>query len=133
MGKIQDESCDGIGPLKVELNKTWLTTPANVSAPMTPAKVSAPMAGIKHDHMKRDFTLLPWDSVEEIVKVLEFGAAKYARDNWKNVEADRYVKAAFRHLVAYSQGEQNDKESGMPHLAHLGCCVLFLLSLEKEP
>jgi hypothetical protein len=124
MGKIQDESCDGIGPLKVELDKTWLTTPANVSAPM---------AGIKHDHMKRDFTLLPWDSVEEIVKVLEFGAAKYARDNWKNVEADRYVKAAFRHLVAYSQGEQNDKESGMPHLAHLGCCVLFLLSLEKEP
>jgi hypothetical protein len=120
MDKNKDASCDGIGPLRVELDKSWYTT-----TPQT--------QGIKHDHMKRDFTLLPWDSVEEIVKVLEFGAAKYARDNWKNVEADRYVKAAFRHLVAYSQGEQNDKESGMPHLAHLGCCVLFLLSLEKEP
>jgi hypothetical protein len=124
MGKIQDEACDGITSIDVDLDKSWYTT----------AKVVVePMAGIKHDHMKRDFTLLPWDSVEEIVKVLEFGAAKYARDNWKKVEADRYVKAAFRHLVAYSQGEQNDKESGMPHLAHLGCCVLFLLSLEKEP
>ena len=49
------------------------------------------------------------------------------------VSADRYVKAAFRHLIAYSQGEVNDKESGLPHLAHLGCCVLFLLSLEDEP
>ena len=125
MGKIQDESCDGITSINVDLNKAWYTT-AEVLA-------SAPMAGIKHDHMKRDFTLLPWDSVEEIVKVLEFGAAKYARDNWKKVEADRYVKAAFRHLIAYSQGEENDQESGMPHLAHLGCCVLFLLSLEKEP
>jgi hypothetical protein len=87
--------------------------------------------GMKFDGDKRDFTLLPWDSVEEIVKVLEFGAAKYARDNWKHVAADRYVKAAFRHLVAYSQGEEHDQESGLPHLAHLGCCVLFLLSLEK--
>jgi len=88
--------------------------------------------GVKFDGDKRDFTLLPWDAVEEIVKVLEFGAAKYARDNWKHVAADRYVKAAFRHLVAYSQGEANDQESGLPHLAHLGCCVLFLLSLEKS-
>lgn len=133
MGKIQDEACDGITPLGETVDKGWMTVPEiNAWAEKTVAKQAA-MAGIKHDHMKRDFTLLPWDSVEEIVKVLEFGAAKYARDNWKNVEADRYVKAAFRHLVAYSQGEQNDKESGMPHLAHLGCCVLFLLSLEKEP
>lgn len=123
MGKDQDEACDGIGAVKVNLDKTWYA--ATVS-------VTEPMAGIKHDHMKRDFTLLPWDSVEEIVKVLEFGAAKYARDNWKKVEADRYVKAAFRHLIAYNNGEENDKESGLSHLAHLGCCVLFLLALEKK-
>jgi hypothetical protein len=85
--------------------------------------------GMKFDGGKRDFTLLPWASVEEIVKVLEFGAQKYARDNWKQVEdaQHRYTKAALRHLVAYTQGEVNDPESGLPHLAHLGCCVLFLL------
>lgn len=85
--------------------------------------------GMKFDGGKRDFTLLPWASVEEIVKVLEFGAQKYERDNWKKVEdaQHRYTKAALRHLVAYTQGEVNDPESGLPHLAHLGCCVLFLL------
>lgn len=91
------------------------------------------MDGIKFDGDKRDFTLLPWSSVEEIVKVLEFGARKYHRDNWKKVASDRYVKAAFRHLVAYSQGEINDQESGLPHMAHLGCCVLFLLSEKDRP
>lgn len=87
--------------------------------------------GIKFDDDKRDFTLLPWPAVEEIVKVLEFGAKKYSRDNWKHVAAERYTKAAFRHLVAYNQGEELDQESGLSHLAHLGCCVLFLISLEK--
>jgi hypothetical protein len=122
MGKDQDEQCDGIGALKIELDKSWYTTPNDAVPPI----------GIKFDDNKRDFTLLPWPAVEEIVKVLEFGAKKYARDNWKNVEADRYVKAAFRHLIAYSQGEENDKESGLSHLAHLGCCVLFLLALGEK-
>jgi Domain of unknown function (DUF5664) len=97
------------------------------------AYFTLPEQGMKFDGGKRDFTLLPWAGVEEIVKVLEFGAAKYARDNWKHVEGaqHRYTKAAFRHLIAYNNGEINDPESGLPHLAHVGCCILFLLALEK--
>jgi hypothetical protein len=97
------------------------------------AYFTLPEQGMKFDGGKRDFTLLPWGGVEEIVKVLEFGAAKYSRDNWKHVEGaqHRYTKAAFRHLIAYNNGEINDPESGLPHLAHLGCCILFLLALEK--
>ena len=91
------------------------------------------MQGIKYDTDKRDFTLLPWDSVEQIVQVLEFGAQKYSRDNWRYVEdaKHRYTKAALRHMIAYTKGEIDDPESGMPHLAHLGCCLLFLMELDK--
>jgi hypothetical protein len=91
------------------------------------------MQGMKFDTDKRDFTLLPWDSVEQIVQVLEFGAQKYSRDNWRYVEdaKHRYTKAALRHMVAYTKGEIDDPESGMPHLAHLGCCLLFLMELDK--
>tara|TARA_R110000868_G_scaffold7545_1_gene40623 strand:- start:998 stop:1273 length:276 start_codon:yes stop_codon:yes gene_type:complete len=91
------------------------------------------MQGIKYDTDKRDFTLLPWDSVEQIVQVLEFGAQKYSRDNWRYVEdaKHRYTKAALRHMIAYTKGEVDDPESGMPHLAHLGCCLLFLMELDK--
>lgn len=90
--------------------------------------------GRKFDAGKLDYTLVPWDGLEEIVKVLEFGAKKYARDNWRYVEkADvRYLAAAFRHMIAYNQGEKTDKETGLSHLAHAGCCILFLLSLTKN-
>ena len=90
--------------------------------------------GRKFDAGKLDYTLVPWDGLEEVVKVLEFGARKYARDNWKHVEgADtRYLAAAFRHLIAYNTGEKVDQETGLSHLAHAGCCLLFLLSLEKR-
>lgn len=89
--------------------------------------------GMKFDAGKPDYTLVPWDGVEEIVKVLEFGAKKYERDNWKYVDGaqTRYLAAAFRHIIAYNQGQTTDQETGLSHLAHAGCCLLFLLSLEK--
>lgn len=90
--------------------------------------------GRKYDTGKPDYTLLPWDAVEEIVKVLDFGARKYARDNWKHVEGaeTRYLAAALRHITAHARGEKDDPETGISHLAHAGCCILFLLSLEKK-
>lgn len=90
--------------------------------------------GRKYDKGKPDYTLLPWNAVEEVVRVLDFGARKYARDNWKYVQdADmRYLAAAFRHLAAHAQGELVDEETGISHLAHASCCVLFLLSMEKS-
>lgn len=90
--------------------------------------------GRKYDTGKPDYTLLPWDAVEEIVKVLDFGARKYARDNWKHVEGaeTRYLAAALRHITAHARGEKDDHETGISHLAHAGCCILFLLSLEKK-
>ena len=103
-------------------------------AQITPrAAVKAPAVGRKFDTDKPDYTLLPWDAVEEIVKVMDFGANKYARDNWKHVEgADtRYLAAAFRHLSAYAQNEDVDAETGISHLAHAACCMLFMISINK--
>ena len=92
------------------------------------------MTGMKFDQEKPDYTLLPWGSVEEIVKVLDLGAKKYARDNWKLVDngKTRYLAASFRHMAAYTQGQQNDPETGLSHMAHAGCCILFLLALEQR-
>jgi hypothetical protein len=87
------------------------------------------MKGHKADEAKLDWTLVPWSALAPIVKVLEFGAKKYGRDNWQHVEPAerRYTAAAYRHLNAFTEGEDTDPESGQLHLAHLGCCVLFLL------
>jgi hypothetical protein len=89
--------------------------------------------GRKFDAGKLDYTLVPFEALDEIVKVLMFGAQKYDRDNWRHVDdaAQRYAAAAFRHLTAHLKGENVDSETGVSHLAHAGCCILFMLGLEK--
>lgn len=90
--------------------------------------------GHKADNDKPRFSLVPLSALSEVIKVLEFGAKKYAPDNWQKVPAarTRYYDAAMRHLTAWFSGERNDPESGIHHLAHAGCCVLFLLWFEVK-
>lgn len=56
------------------------------------------------------------------------------RDNWKKVPnaRQRYIDAGFRHFAAYAGGEKKDAETGMSHLAHAMCCMLFLLAFDKD-
>ena len=90
--------------------------------------------GVKHDGGKPRLSLLPWAAVLVVVEVLEYGAKKYAPDNWRHVPdaRRRYFDAAMRHLTAWWSGERADAETGLSHLAHAACCVLFLLALELE-
>lgn len=41
------------------------------------------------------------------------------------------IAAAMRHLAAWRDGEQLDEESGLPHLAHALCCIVFLRELDR--
>lgn len=84
--------------------------------------------GVKADKSKPRFGLIPPHMLEEVARVLTFGAEKYAKDNWKYVEdgRERYLDALLRHALAYNKGEVEDPESGMHHLAHAICCALFI-------
>ena len=87
----------------------------------------------KDDAGKVDLSLLPFAALEGVARVLEFGAAKYAPHAWRHVEDGhhRYVNAALRHLHAHAKGELNDPETGLPHLAHAACSILFALELPR--
>ena len=85
--------------------------------------------GTKFDNEKLRPSLLPIESLEVVTKVLMFGSAKYSDHNWKivpNARA-RYIDAAMRHLMAVVREEENDAESGLSHVAHCICCLLFVL------
>jgi hypothetical protein len=89
--------------------------------------------GRKDDSGKLPYDLLPHDAIEEIVKVLQFGANKYAARNWeKGMHWSRPYAALMRHMYAWWRGQGHDPETGMTHLAHAGCCILFLLALERR-
>jgi hypothetical protein len=85
--------------------------------------------GVKYDNRKADYSLVPPKALDDVVKVLTFGAEKYDRHNWKKLEnlEDRYFAAAQRHLWAVMRGETHDPESGEHHYAHALCCIMYLL------
>ncbi len=89
---------------------------------------------IKKDAGKTLFHLIPWDAFEQVAKVMTINAkpiGKYDEHNWaKNggLEYSRPYNALMRHMTAWWAGEENDPETGLSHLAHACCNVLFLLA-----
>lgn len=91
-------------------------------------------SGLKYDDGKLRWDLLPWPAIEEIVKVLTYGASKYGSNTWQTVEPfnERYTAALFRHLIADIKGEDVDAESSIMHLSHAACNLVFILSRKLE-
>ncbi len=90
-------------------------------------------SGLKFDGGKPEYGLIPPLAQEEMVRVLTFGAKKYARENWRLVSEGerRYFDAMLRHVWAWKQGEENDPESGLSHLGHAMCCLAFLYEVSR--
>ena len=90
--------------------------------------------GIKYDGEKPKMNLLPPKAIVEVAKVLTFGAEKYGAENWKELEdlQNRYTAGALRHIFAHMDGEKLDSETGLSHMAHALCCLLFKLEIELE-
>jgi hypothetical protein len=90
--------------------------------------------GIKYDLGKPQLSLIPKEFLDSVAAVLEFGAAKYQRDNWrKGIKYSRVLDAAMRHLTAFINNETIDAESNLNHLSHAACCLAFLLTYEAHP
>jgi hypothetical protein len=88
--------------------------------------------GVKHDQEKLPLHLLSPYALEEVGKVLAFGAKKYAARNWENgIAYSRIMGAILRHTMAYLRGERLDKETGLSHAAHICCEAMFLVHFEQ--
>lgn len=107
-------------------------SPAPVQATHTPEEEpTEPTPFQKHDSGKDRWSLLPFDAISEVVKVLMFGANKYEAHNWsKGADWSRYFDATMRHMTAWWMRDPHDPQSRLSHLAHAACCILFLIASE---
>lgn len=113
---------------------TWSTDRYSVSFGARAAvdQIANATGGVKHDGGKPPMSLLSREALEQTAAVLEFGKNKYAAHNWrKGFDWSRPLSAAMRHLMAFNDGEDKDPESGLSHLAHCLCDVMFVLEFEK--
>ena len=112
----------------------FLNEPRPIKDPLTESQDPNHTGGRKFDGGKLQYGLLPPLALQDVVKVLTFGAQKYEIDNWKRVPdaKRRYFDAANRHIWAYKAGEINDDETGINHLAHAICCLMFINDLDAS-
>lgn len=78
--------------------------------------------------------LLPPVAMEKTAWAHQCGAGKYGPYNWrdKKISASQYVAAVMRHLNAWHNGQNDDSESGLSHLAHVGATVNILMDAEDN-
>ena len=114
----------------------------NLPAEQTPEYKAAAAAirpegerSLRYNTGKPDYSLIPLASMKEAAKVLEYGATKYAVDNWRKPTNWRVSYACLmRHMAAWQSGEDLDPESGFSHLGHAACNILQMLDmLENHP
>lgn len=93
-----------------------------------------PTGGIKYDHEKVRWDLLPLGALEEVAKLLTFGAKKYQAWNWyTGLSYSRCFAAAMRHIKRFMwDREEYDEESQCHHLAAFTFYGLVMLTFALE-
>ncbi len=88
-------------------------------------------SGTKKDEGKVRLDLISSIAIFELGKVLTFGATKYDANNWRNgIAWSRVIGATLRHIFLWVRGQDKDEETGLSHLAHAFCNLMFLLEYE---
>jgi len=77
---------------------------------------------------KVPFSTVPAPVIAEIGLAMLEGARKYGRHNYRaiGVRASVYYDAMFRHLTAWWEGEDIDKDSGLSHITKALACLAVL-------
>jgi hypothetical protein len=91
------------------------------------------MQALRYNQGKVEWSLVDYKSLESMVKVLEYGVEKYARNNWKKgMPATQIIESMLRHTYKLLEGELVDSESGIEHIGHIQCNAMFLSYVLSE-
>lgn len=81
---------------------------------------------LRYNEGKLKWSLVDMKSLEPMVRVLMYGANKYAPHNWKRgLKLTEIYESNQRHWNALMSGEDNDPESGLSHIGHILCNAMF--------
>lgn len=71
--------------------------------------------------------------LEPCARVLEFGANKYARNNWKKgMPVTKILDSLMRHIGDLQDGKVLDDDSKLTIIGHIQCNAMFLGNKNNE-
>lgn len=81
---------------------------------------------LRYNQDKPQYSLIDFKSLEPLVRVMEFGAKKYDRENWKKgLSKECILDSLLRHTLKLSDGEEIDEESKLHHIGHIMANCMF--------
>lgn len=87
------------------------------------------------DDGKPQLSLIDPLFIREVGKALTIPTAsgKYSPHNWRDgIEVSRLLNSTMRHVNDFNDGIDNDEETGVSHLAHAACNLMFALRMLKD-
>lgn len=123
-----------LGDLSQPNPRQSLPFPMNYGQAPQPEPSAPPGQALRYNAGKPQLSYLfsAPHAIEGVAKVMEFGAQKYARDNWKKgFPYTSLADSLARHLSEFLSGVDTDQDSGLPHVDHILCNALFLSELTR--
>ena len=99
-------------------------------------EIKADGGGRKFDFKdkKTRLDLIDPNFVEGIGKVMTYGAEKYDAHNWmRGMDFSRLIGGLERHTRDLKLQLDDDPETEILHLYHIGCCAMFLAHFLEHP
>lgn len=88
--------------------------------------ITGSITGLRYNEGKLPWHLVDFRALKSMVEVLEYGAKKYAEDQWKKGLSLKEIRDSFlRHVIEWNSGQEVDSESGKDHIGHMMCNLLF--------
>jgi hypothetical protein len=76
--------------------------------------------GGKQSKTAYGFHLIDADAILSLAEVLQYGASRYERDNWRKIPAEEHFNHMIIHWYAWIKGDRSDN-----HLAHMFCRAMM--------
>lgn len=82
--------------------------------------------GGKQSKVEYGFHLCDYDALFALAEVLQYGASRYERDNWRKIPAEEHFNHMLIHALAYLSGDTQDD-----HLGHMFCRAMMFYATAK--
>lgn len=100
---------------------------------MEEQRVIDPDTGGQKGRKKSRLASVPPEAMLILGEVYGYGGEKYEPHNYRKGYAwSLSIDALWRHFLAFQAGEDNDPESGLPHMAHVAWHALALVQFAKD-
>lgn len=90
------------------------------------APVTTNEHGGQQSQIEGRFDLIPPVAMFELAKIMEYGARRYAPNNWRKIPIDDHVNHGLSHLFAYLAGDRQDD-----HLGHALARMAMAVEIER--